>query len=166
MLVPFLKLVKDLITSWLIDSTDCFHVLENPRTNWVMRAAHTNTFQSSHQTFGHFLLSAGNKQKCGKCERKQSGRQDKRKRMRTQLTITTTRISVPVPAGEFFLREDGKSSWIVQNPHAWGKKILKNKKNTFKKNPNVVSLRKWWNKWAGWFVKNWVKFRVSVSKLA
>lgn len=38
MLVPFLKLVKDLMTSWLRASTDCFQVLEKPLISWVMRA--------------------------------------------------------------------------------------------------------------------------------
>lgn len=38
MLVPFLKLVKDLMTSRLMASTDCFQVAEKPRTSWVIRA--------------------------------------------------------------------------------------------------------------------------------
>lgn len=38
MLVPFLKLVKDLMTSWLMASTDCFQLEEKPRTSWVIRA--------------------------------------------------------------------------------------------------------------------------------
>lgn len=43
MLVPFLKLVKERMTSWLKASTDCFQVLEKPRTSCVIRATHTHT---------------------------------------------------------------------------------------------------------------------------
>ena len=38
MLVPFLKLLKERMTSWLRDSTATFQDPEKPRTNWVTRA--------------------------------------------------------------------------------------------------------------------------------
>lgn len=50
MLVPFLKLVKERMTSWLITSTDCFHVFENPRTSWVIRADGQETLKTSAET--------------------------------------------------------------------------------------------------------------------
>lgn len=38
MLVPFLKLLKERMTSWLSASTAAFHVPEKPRASWVTRA--------------------------------------------------------------------------------------------------------------------------------
>lgn len=49
MLVPFLKLVKDLMTSWLMASTDCFQLEEKPRTSWVIRAAAGQTDRKSER---------------------------------------------------------------------------------------------------------------------